>query len=109
MAETNKVLFAEVPTTVHVKLSDDPVKNPLTNEETFAVESRVLAPGQYVPVEKVAPYVLEHAKQGKAAGLVVMTETKAKEVAEKAALLRTAAGEGVSETASIQLANNAGE
>lgn len=107
MAETAKVLFADNTTTVHVKLSPDPVKDPVSGQEVFATESKVLAPGDFVSVDEVPPYMLEKATKGEAPHLTVMTEKKAQEVSQKAALLRTAAGDsGVTQNLSVQLAND---
>lgn len=87
MAEKNKVLFAEKELTIHLLLSPDPVDGPAGSQ--YVTESKTLLPGQYVPVEDVPPYLLKKVEDGEVEGLSVTSESRAKEIAVKAAELRS--------------------
>lgn len=91
MAEAKKVVFATEEATIHLLLSDKPMEN-----GSYATESQVLLPGQFVAQEKVPPYLLEAVKAGTAPALQLMTERRAKQVSTKAAEIRALANNTVS-------------
>ena len=85
----SKVIFAEEAATVHV-LSGDVVKNP--DGTLFEPhESRVLTPGETLPLSEVPSYLKELVEKGEAPGLSLLTPAQAKKLNEKADKLKATA------------------
>jgi hypothetical protein len=79
MANENRVAFADgSAVTVHVKLSDSPSGKSPEGEDLWDVESKVLAPGDYIELSKLPPYLSDAVKAGKVPFLVSMTLSAAK-------------------------------
>ena len=69
MAKTpEKVAFAENVITVHVKRTSEPGKLP-DGSEAWDVESRILTPGETLPLSELPPYLSEAVLGGKVPGL----------------------------------------
>lgn len=81
MATSNKVVFAESAVAVHVALASEPSQLPGGNE-VWAVESRVMHPGETLPLSAMPPYLSESVKNGEVPGLKVMTPAQAKRRAD---------------------------
>lgn len=94
------VLFAEQDLTIHVKLSSEPVKA-ITGELLWNTESRMLFPGQSIPISDLPDYLVESLKAGRVAGARLVTSKEADEIAAKAAVVRELA-EGQLRTGGVE-------
>ena len=75
MAE-EKVAFAERPVTVHVTLSSEP-STLFDGSEAWDIESKILLPGETMPLSEMPPYLRESIKLGQVPGLKAMTPAQA--------------------------------
>lgn len=82
MAKTEKVAFAEAAVTVHVARSSEPGLLP-DGTEAWDVESKVLAPGDILPLSQMPKYLSEAVEKGTIVGLRAMTPTAARKRAEE--------------------------
>ena len=83
----NKVIFAEDAATVHIK-AGDPQEYP--DGTLFEpIESRVLSPGETLPLSEVPSYLKALVEKGEAPGLVLLTPNQAKKLQEKAELMKS--------------------
>ncbi len=83
MAE-NKVVLATEETTVHLKLASEVSKDNFGNE-AWAVESKILLPGQFVNSDKLPPYLVEKIEKGEAQGLAFVSQSEAEQIQAAAA------------------------
>jgi len=81
-----KVIFSEGESTVHVKLGSSITQDDGTVFE--AHESKLLLPGEMISLDEATDYLVELVKQGKAPGLVLIDESKAKALIEQANLVK---------------------
>lgn len=82
MAKTEKVAFAEAAVTVHVARSSEPGLLP-DGTEAWDVESKVLAPGEFLPLSQMPKYLSEEIEKGSIVGLRAMTPTAARKRADE--------------------------
>jgi hypothetical protein len=83
----NKVIFAERAATVHIKAGDE-VTLPDGNLHV-PIESRVLAPGETLPLSEVPSYLKASVEKGEAPGLVLLTPNQAKKLQEQAEMMKS--------------------
>ena len=76
MAPT-KVAFAENVITVHVKRTSEPGLLP-DGTEGWDVVSKIMAPGESMPLSDMPPYLSDAVKEGKVPGLKALTPAQAK-------------------------------
>jgi hypothetical protein len=98
MARTTveKVAFAEMPLTVHVKRTSEPGLLP-DGTEAWDVESKLMSPGDSMPLSDMPPYLAEAIKAGEVEGIKLLTQ---KQIDERAELVRAIA-KGLSTPASF--------
>jgi hypothetical protein len=78
MARTEeKVAFAERAVTVHVARSSEPTLL-ADGKELWGVDSKVLAPGEFMPLSQFPKYLSDAVKKGNVEGLKMMTVSAAK-------------------------------
>lgn len=83
----NKVIFAEDAATVHITAGDEVTL--ADGSKHVPVESRVLHPGETLPLSEVPSYLKELVEKGEAPGLVLLTPNQAKKLQEKAEQMKS--------------------
>lgn len=81
MANQKSLAFAESAVTVHVKLASEPGELP-DGTKAWDVESKIMTPGETLPLNLMPPYLSEAIREGKVPGLVAMTHAQAKKTTE---------------------------
>lgn len=80
-AASKSVAYALDTSTVHVKVHSAPTKSP-DGSEVWDIESKMLLPGETMPLSDMPPYLSEAIKSGKVPSLRAITEAQAKKVAK---------------------------
>ena len=80
-AVSEKVAFAENAITVHVKRMSEPGLLP-DGTEAWDVESKLMRPGQTMPLSDMPPYLSDAIKEGQVPGLKAMTPAQVKKRVE---------------------------
>lgn len=91
--QPEQFLFADVGLTIHVLMTEKPVK--WQEFKLYDVKSKVLAPGDSVPLSDLPPYQLEAVKNGKIEGARIVTQEEATRLNEEAARIRSLASQSI--------------
>jgi hypothetical protein len=83
-----KVIFSEGESTIHVRLGPKEVLSDGTILEPH--ESKLLLPGEMITLDEVPDYLVDLVKKGKAPGLVLIDESKAKALVDQINLVKGA-------------------
>lgn len=81
MAAQKSLAFAESVVTVHLTLASEPGLLP-DGTEAWDIESKIMNPGDTLPLKLMPPYLSEAVREGKVPGLIAMTQAQAKKVTE---------------------------
>lgn len=91
-----KYLFADQALTIHILLNDKPLLDILTQEEIlYDTKSQVLAPGDYVPLSELPPYLVKSLKAGDIPGARIVDLDEAERLNVEAAHIRALASQAI--------------
>lgn len=83
---TEKVIYSEIESTIHVKEGEEEVFPDGTVHQAHS--SRVLLPGDTIALDEVPSYMVELVKEKKAPGLLLLDKAEAEKLNEYARLIR---------------------